>query len=248
MSDFLISIKLRNARIRRKVAECGFRNVNELCRRAGLHPSRIGELLNLKVPPLTRTGAWRRSALALAEVLGCTCEELFSVTQRTLTLHSNQRECMITEGELLKLCRRIERPLIENPEDRLLDESDEYTKIAVVRRALDSLRLTQRKRRIVESYFGIGCEEKTLGDLALELNVCRQAVQRILNRTLQRLGGKQSNSRRSLLQAYQPADAMGRADEARVRSAQQRAALIQTERQAVSQVGARRRAEHRPEL
>jgi predicted DNA-binding protein YlxM (UPF0122 family) len=242
MSDYAISIRVRNARIRRKIAECGFRNVNELCRRAGLNPSTIGALLNLKVPPLTHTGAWRRSAVALAEVLGCTCEELFSVTQRTLALRANPREYTITEGEFLRLCRRMERPLIENPGERLLEDSDEYTKGAVVRRALDGLRLTQRSRKIIESYFGIDCEEKTLNDLALEFNVCRQAIEQSLNMTLQRLGRRQSSSHRLLLQAYQPANALGTADEARIRNAQQRASLLRTERQRESRVRAQRSA------
>jgi hypothetical protein len=245
MSDYAISIRVRNARIRRKIAECGFRNVNELCRRAGLSPSTIGALLNLKTPPLTHTGAWRRSAVALAEVLGCSCEDLFSVTQRTLALRTNPRECTITEGEFLKLCRRIERPLLENPGERLLEDSDEYTKQAVVRRALDALRLPQRSRKIIESYFGIDCEEKTLSDLALEFNVCRQAIDQSLNSTLQRLGRRESSSHRLLLQAYQPAKAMGTADEARIRSAQQRASLLRTERQRESRVRAQRGAPRR---
>jgi transcriptional regulator with XRE-family HTH domain len=238
MSDYAISIRVRNARIRRKIAECGFRNVSELCRLAGLNPSAISALLNLRVPPLTHTGAWRRTALALAEVLGCTCEELFSVTQRTLVLRTNPRECTVTESELWKLCRRIERPLIEDPGERLLDDSDEYSKGAVVRRALDELRLTQRSRKIIEGYFGIDCDEKTLSDLALEFNVCRQAIEQSLNITLRRLGSRRSRSRRLLLQAYQPANAMGTADERRIRSAQQRASLLRTERERESRVRA----------
>src|SRR6202043_1653611 len=100
VSDYAISVKVRNGRIRRKIAECGFSSVNELCRKSGLRPENIGALLNLKLPPLTRAGRWRRSAAALAEVLGCTCEELFSETQRTLALRDNRGECFITESEL----------------------------------------------------------------------------------------------------------------------------------------------------
>lgn len=246
MTDFSISIKIRNARIRRKVAECGFRNVNELCRQAGLHPSAISALLNLKVSPLTSAGTWRRSAVALAEVLGCTCEDLFSVSQRRLSLRTNELDCVISERELLKRRRRIERPLIENPGDRLLEESDDYAKIAVIRRALDSLGLRARNRRIVESYFGIGCEQKTLRDLASEFNVCWQAIEQVVNKTLHRLCRLQSYSQshhRALLQAYQPAEAMGKAHEARIRAARTRAALLQTEKRMRSEVAHRSGAE-----
>jgi hypothetical protein len=232
VSDFSISVKVRNARIRRKVVECGFRNVNDLCRQAGLYPSSISALLNLKVSPVTREGSWRRSAVSLAEALGCTCEDLFSVRQRTLSLRTNELECTISERELLKLRRRIERPLIENPGDQLLEQSDEYTKIAVIRRALDSAGLRPRNRKIIESYFGIGCEQKTLGELASEFSVCWQAIDQVITRTLRRLSRSQSYSRsqhRALLQAYQPDDAMGKAHEARIRSPRTRAALLRTD-------------------
>ena len=193
MSDYTITFKVRNARIRRKIAECGFGNVSELCRKSGLHPERVGALLNLKLSPLTRAGRWRGPAAALAEVLGCTCEELFSETQRTLTLRDNRGECCITEVDLLELSGRVERPLLENPEEQLLEEVDEQTKADVVRRALDDLKLAARDRRILESHFGIGCEERTLADLALEHDVSTQFVQTRLNKALLRLGGRQSS-------------------------------------------------------
>jgi hypothetical protein len=226
MGDYTISFKVHNGRIRRKIAECGFGSVSELCRKSGLHPERVGALLNLKLSPLTRDGRWRGPAAALAEVLGCTCEELFSETQRTLTLRDNRGECCITAVGLLKLCGRVERPLLENPEEQLLEDVDEQTKTEVIRRALDGLKLAARDRRIVESHFGIGCEEQTLADLALEYDVSYQFVQSRLSKALLRLGGHQAATRRSLLQAYRPADAMGRADEARVRMAQRRAAAL----------------------
>jgi hypothetical protein len=218
MSDYAISVKVRNGRIRRKIDECGFSSVSELCRKSGLHPQRIGALLNLKTPPLTGDGRWRRSAAALAEVLGCTCEDLFSETQRTLALRDNRGECFVTEIGFLKLSGRVERPLLENPGEQLLEDADEQAKIEVIRQALDGLNLAARDRRLVESHFGIGCEEKTLVDLALEHDVSYDFVKSRVSRALSKLA-----TRRSLLQAYQPADAMGTADEARVRKVQRRA-------------------------
>jgi hypothetical protein len=225
MSDYEISLKVRNGRIKRKIAECGFGSVSELCRKSGLHPERIGALLNLKLSPLTGDGRWRRSASALAEALGCTCEELFSETQRTLALRDNRGECFITETGLLKLSSRVERPLLENPGEQLLEDADEQKKIEVIRRALDGLSLAARERKIIESHFGIGCEERTIADLALEHDVSYHFVRSRLTMALSRLRGHIA-TRRSLLQAYQPADAMGTADEARVRMVQKRAAVL----------------------
>ena len=220
MSDYAISVKVRNGRIRRKIAECGFGSVSELCRKSGLSQHQIGALLNLKLPPLTEAGGWRHSAAALAEVLGCTCEELFSETQRTLALRDNRGECFITETGFLKLSGRVERPLLENPGEQLLEDADEQTKIEVIRRALDGLNLAARERRIIESHFGIGCEERSLGDLALEHQVSYHFVKSRVSRVLSKLA-----TRRSLLQAYRPADAMGTSDEARVRMAKKRGAV-----------------------
>jgi hypothetical protein len=229
--DYAISVKVRNGRITRKIAECGFSSVSDLCRKSGLHPERIGALLNLKLPPLTGDGRWRRSAAALAEVLGCTCEDLFSETQRTLALRDNHGECFVTETGLLKLSGKVERPLLENPGERLLEDADERTKIEVIRRALDGLSLAARERKIIESHFGIGCEERTIADLALEHDVSHHFVRSRLTRVLSRLRGHVA-TRRSLLQAYQPADAMGTADEARVRMAQKRAAVLSAKKKA----------------
>src|ERR1700722_12448594 len=151
MSDYAISVKVRNGRIRRKIYECGFSSVSDLCRKSGLHPQRIGALLNLKLPPLTGDGRWRRSAAALAEVLGCTCEDLFSETQRTLAVRDNHGESYITEAGLLKLLGRVERPLLDNPGEQLLEDADEQAKSVVIRRALDGLNLSARDRTIIES-------------------------------------------------------------------------------------------------
>ncbi len=232
MNDYSISVKVHNGRIKRKIAECGFSSVSELCRKSGLSPRQIRALLNLKLPPLTAAGRWCRSAAALAEVLGCTCEELFSETQRTLALRDNRGECFITETGFLKLSGRVERPLLENPGEQLLEDADEQTKIEVIRRALDDLNLSTRDRTTIESYFGIGCERRTLTDLALDHNVSYQYVQTRLNTALYRLRGGKLAAHRSLLQAYRPADAMGRADEARLRIARKRAAAA-TERHPV---------------
>ncbi|MEP6885870.1 MAG: sigma factor-like helix-turn-helix DNA-binding protein [Gammaproteobacteria bacterium] len=230
MSDYAISVKVRNARIWRRIVECGFSTVNELCRKSGLHPERVGALLNLKVPPLMGDGRWRPSATALAEVLGCTCEDLFSETQRTLTLRDPHGECYITEVELLKLLGRVERPLLENPEEQLLEDADEEVKSAAILRALDGLNLAPRDRRIIESHFGIGCEPRTLTEIAEEHDVCYQLVQTRLKRALQSIRDGKLAAHRSLRQAYRPADAMGRAQEARERIAQKRIAALRVEK------------------
>jgi len=97
----------------------------------------------------------------------------------------------------------------------------------VIRRALDGLNLAARERRIIESHFGIGCDERSLGDLALEHQVSYHFVKSRVNRALSKLA-----TRRSLLQAYRPADAMGTSEEARVRMAKKRGPMQPGEKKA----------------
>jgi hypothetical protein len=241
MKDYALSIKVRNGRIRRKIAECGFKTVNELCRHSGLKHQEVSALLNLKSSPLRQDGAWRSSAVALADVLGCTCEELFSEAQRTLALRDNQGECFVTQDALLKLSARVDRPLLENPEERLLEELDESSKMDLIRQALTTLRA--RNRKIVEGHFGIGCEERSLADMAVEFNVCWQLAQRLLNETLWQWRTDKSALQRALLQAYQPNNAMSKADEARAHTARMRAAVVRAGRQSNTQARQRRAAQ-----
>ena len=167
----------------------------------------------LETPATEGDGRWRPSAAALADVLGCTCEDLFSESQRTLALRDNHGECYVTEAELLKLFSRVERPLLENPAEQLMEDADEEAKSAVIRRALDGLDSHRtgsenRSKAISASV----ASARTLTDLAGAQEVVYQFVQGRSSTTLHRLRGGYSAAHRSLLQAYRPADAMGRAD------------------------------------
>jgi hypothetical protein len=240
MKAYGLAITVRSAQIRRKIAECGFRTVNELCRQSGLQHQQISALLSRKRSPLRHDGTWSTSALGLAEVLGCTCEELFRDAQRTVALRGSQSECVVFQDVLLKLSSRVQRPLLDNPEESLLEELEERAKIDVVRRALSTLR--PRNRDIVAGYFGIGCQQRTLAELAVEFNVCWQMIQRLLNDTLWRWRTDNSELRRSLLQAHQPNHAVSKADEARAQSAPRIARPAPAERNSNAQLRQRRAA------
>ncbi len=113
-------------------------------------------------------------------------------------------------------------PLLENPGERLLEELDAVAKKQAVRRALNSLCLRPRDRRILEGRFGIGCEEQTFEALAREFDVSAQFIQHRLQVTLSLLREDQGKAGRWLLQAHRPADAMGSVHEARLRNSQHR--------------------------
>ena len=105
-----------------------------------------------------------------------------------MALRDNLGDCFITETGLRELSSKVERPLLENPGEQLLEDADEQTKIEVIRRALEQ-NLAARDRRFIDSHFGIGCEEKALAEMASEEGVSYHFVKGRLDRVFLPLRG-----------------------------------------------------------
>jgi len=108
VTDYSVEFKVKNARIKRAIRECGYKSVNAFCAANGLQPSVVGEILNLKKSPILQRhrehrGEWRSVVLKMADALGCLPEDLFSESQRMLTLETNEGSRDVTETEMLSL-------------------------------------------------------------------------------------------------------------------------------------------------
>ncbi|MGH9588298.1 MAG: sigma factor-like helix-turn-helix DNA-binding protein [Acidobacteriaceae bacterium] len=196
MSDYALSLKIRNGRIRRRITECGYRTVSELCRQNGLSPSAVGEILNLKQPPLNKNGTWAKVVVDLAEVLTCEPDDLFNAAQRTMALERNGAEIYVTERDILAITAREWR------EQQLLAQENEYRNIEddQVRAKLLPLlsqNLPPREFQIIQRLYGIGSKEEcdtsasvheeTLKKVAEEFHVSKAGVRQIEGRALRRL-------------------------------------------------------------
>ncbi len=212
-----------NRQIALRMMECGFKSVSDLCRRSGLSRRDISSLVKMQCSALRLDGGWRRPASSLAEALCCTCDVLFPQMRRASTNSAGKARPRATWLKRQGSPAARRPPLPENPAERLLEELDAVAKRHAVRRALNSLRLRPRDRRILEGRFGIGCEEQTFEALAREFDVSAQCIQHRLQVTLRLLRENQGKAGRWLLQAHRPADAMGSVHEAQLRNSQQRA-------------------------
>lgn len=76
MREFHLTMKLRNNLLRKRREELGL-SVPKLAEACGVSYPHVLDLEGLKASPMTKSGEWRKAALALAEFFGCSPDDLF---------------------------------------------------------------------------------------------------------------------------------------------------------------------------
>lgn len=100
MGEYALHVKLKNNLILKRIEGAGYRTVGEFCREHNLPPTLVGELVNLKAKPVTKTGQWRELTQRMADALGCEPDDLFTEQQRETALPTNQSLIEVTEHQL----------------------------------------------------------------------------------------------------------------------------------------------------
>ena len=103
MSDYAVKITVKNGRILRLMRAKGISSNAELSRLTGIPPTRLGEIINLKTPPVRKDGAWIAGVEDIAGVLGCDPEDMFSEAQMSLSLKTNTAETFMDERTVAQL-------------------------------------------------------------------------------------------------------------------------------------------------
>lgn len=87
--------------------------------------------------------------------------------------------------------------VLPNDDSTMADEAlDQESLSKEIDRALNQLH--EREREILKMYFGIGCQEMTLEEIAAKFDLTRERVRQIKEKAIRRLKGKKSQ----LLKAY----------------------------------------------
>ena len=81
MSDYRVTVKVRNNRILKAMKEIGAEPGQKWCEANGLVYTQINNLINMTESPLLKTGALSTSAERLCDVLGKLAEELWTNDQ-----------------------------------------------------------------------------------------------------------------------------------------------------------------------
>lgn len=185
--DYRLIAKIKNNRILSAIENAGYKNVHHFCIANGFHPSSVGDLVNLKRPPLLNDGGWRKLPLDIADALGVLVEDLFSEIQQTLSLRRNVAEK--TFGEVLML-----QMTDESPDTYLLGYEIKETMAEVL------AELTDRQRYVLTMRFGLdGRPPMTLEEVGHRFNVTRERIRSIEGSALR---GLRHPSRSEKLREY----------------------------------------------
>ena len=182
MSDVRLQIKIKSSRIMRAMEVAGIYSVAELCRIMGMPNSQgpVGELVNMKCSPLSKTGTWRTIALALATALHKEPDDLWPEYLRRVELKSNEVRVDMTMREFQKLA----------------SDPDDLMRSMTVQEAL--AQLPAREREVLELRFGLnGNGEHTLAEVSKLLPrqnggkepIARERIRQIEAKAFRRLRG-----------------------------------------------------------
>ena len=169
--DYRLVLRVKNARIARAIESAGFSNVNQFCRAHGLHPTIVGELINLKRRPANTKGEWIPTAIRIADALQKPPEELWTDFQRRAVLEQTTYSIDIEESAALGLTREVETP-------EALAMAGETS--AVIRGILDEL--GGKYKEVLCRRFGFSTPDRqpdTLGEIAADLGITQERVRQI---------------------------------------------------------------------
>ena len=169
--DYRLVLRIKNARIARAIESAGFSNVNQFCRAHGLHPTIVGELINLKRRPANTKGEWIPAAIRIADALQKLPEELWTDFQRHAVLEQTTYSIDIEESVALGLTREVETP-------EALAMAGETS--AVIMGILDEL--GGKYKEVLCRRFGFSTPDRqpdTLGEIAADLGITQERVRQI---------------------------------------------------------------------
>lgn len=169
--EFRVEVRVKNNLLYKAMERAGFYTVSAFSDACGVQQTIIGEYLNMKKAPMTSAGAWRASAMHMADYLRVLPEDLFPARyiQDVLAQNKIVREYSADEIATVMLATQ------ETPE-RLMIRSDAIAKIDNAMSVLPP-----RHRAALRMCYGLdGGEPMTLDAIGKRLNVSRERVRQMI--------------------------------------------------------------------
>ena len=176
--DIRVVVEFKNNLILSKMEEFGIATVAELCRRIGkpTQMTRVGELINMKIPARNKDDSWSKMALDLATFFRCLPEDLFSDFQQEQALEKNRAHAETSFAEIQQSIAARRTPELAARQNELH---------AAVGRALGTL--TAREERMLRLRFGFEGPALSLEEAAQHFSVTWLRAQQIEAKALRKL-------------------------------------------------------------
>lgn len=176
MKDYRVTVKVRNNRILKAIAEVGGTPGQKWCHDNGLLYSQVNALINLTMSPLQDSGELRLAAAKLCEVLGKLPDELWT-SEQINRLERNFAELEMSYEQVMSLL----------PADKdahyLMDESIEREQLDdAIAATLEALPENYCKVLRLRYY-----ENKTLEEIACMMDLSRERIRQLEAKALRLL-------------------------------------------------------------
>lgn len=177
--DVRVIIKVKNARILRKMEERGIKSVSELSREAKISMTALHAFVNMKKPARSEFADWRKVAIQLSEFFHCLPEDLFNEAQQTTGLKRNHAAFDVSMNDVAAI---VDQSTPDTPEQITFKQEG----LETLTQSL--LSLTPREQRVLALRYGLdGNGERSLEEIANAMNVSRERVRQIERKGLGKL-------------------------------------------------------------
>ena len=173
MSDYRVTIKVRNNRILKAIKDIGGEPGQKWCEANGLVYTQINSLINLTESPLLKTGLLSTPAEKLCDAVGKLPEELWTNDQ-IRPLEKNFTELDMTQDQVMALL-----PLSETSYIQDFDKKDLEKVMAAALSTLD-----RKEQKILNLRFKEGL---FLEEIAEKYDITRERVRQIEAKALRKL-------------------------------------------------------------
>lgn len=177
--EIRIEARVRNNRLYHAIFS-KWPSVRAFCLEKGYYPSSVGNLLNLKVKPLTKKGVYNRTCKRLADDLGFLVDDLFPLPLYGIKEHETAFEVSLSQ---LPGGENIIKSLPDITENAL-SQLESAEKVGLIMRVLP--RLGKQDVKIFKLRFGIGCKEHTIKGVGEKIGLSAERTRQLLLEALLR--------------------------------------------------------------
>ena len=178
MKDYLIQIKIKNAPMMNMMRANGIETAAQLSRLADVTQGVIGNYLNLKEVPISKTtGMWRPSVLKIAKALKVLPDMLFPERHITKALKTNKVEGQVSFDDIGNLIDSCD-VFVDRLSESIADEAKEDT-LDRLDKCLEKLSI--REQKVLDKRFGIDgrLTPMTYDEVGQDFSVTRERIRQI---------------------------------------------------------------------